>query len=122
MRKQDISRPEVEPVQQDRPQRERRTSSVFVGVQERDVRRRTMFIPDDTTILTIHPGANTTHGLDDTFHLGLADLTLDPVGEESAIKKPMRRPRKSLAAAPKRIPLGQVQGNSVGFSYDGPGA
>lgn len=122
IRKQDVSKPDCNSAKQDILCAERRRRSGIYGAQEQDMRRRTIFIPDDTTMLTIHPGANTTQRLDDTFQLGLADLTLDPTGGASAIKQPVRRPRKSLAAAPKRIPLGQVQSNTIGSPYDGPGA
>ena len=81
----------------------------------KEPRRRTIFVPpDDTTVLTIHPGANTTDRLNDTFQL--PDLAVKPVvarglsqlAQESNGQQPAKRPRMSLAAAPKRIPLQQV--------------
>ena len=81
----------------------------------KEPRRRTIFVPpDDTTMLTIHPGANTANRLNDTFQL--PDLAVKPVvgrglsqlALESNAQQPAKRPRMSLAAAPKRIPLQQV--------------
>lgn len=96
----------------------------FEGAEkERDVRRGSLFIPppDDMTILTIHSGADGTAKLEDSFQLGLGDFVRDEEGS-TAIRRPVRRPRKSLAVAPKRIPLGLMQGNVGGGSYDGNGA
>lgn len=84
------------------------------GGLKKDPRRRTIFVPsDDTTMLTIHPGANATDRLDDTFRLpvmpsaGPVDET--KLAEERASPKPAaRRPRMSLAVAPKRLPLQQM--------------
>ncbi|KAK3720541.1 hypothetical protein LTR37_003590 [Vermiconidia calcicola] len=81
----------------------------------KEPRRRTIFVPsDDTTMLTIHPGANTTGRLDDTFQL--MDFELKPSAshreseppEVPIATLPAKRPRMSLAAAPKRLPLQQV--------------
>lgn len=82
---------------------------------KKDPRRRTIFVPpDDTTCLTIHPGANNTDRLDDTFQLsGVAvpQLTEPPapaMDYELEQEKPPRRSRMSLAVAPKRLPLQQM--------------
>jgi len=82
----------------------------------KDPRRRTIFVPDDTTVLTIHPGANATDRLDDTFLLPnmLATQSATALGSKFEAEKPHRRARMSLAVAPKRIPLKQTmahQGN-----------
>lgn len=85
------------------------------GVLKKDPRRRTIFVPaDDTTMLTIHPGANTTDRLNDTFQLPslavqpLAPFQLRPDEQEQHFK-PLRKARMSLAVAPKRIPLQQTE-------------
>ena len=82
---------------------------------KKEPRRRTIFVPpDDTTVMTIHPGANTTDRLNDTFQLPNLDLKLSRVQvgsrltEEHKTSQPVKRPRMSLAAAPKRVPLQQV--------------
>ena len=82
---------------------------------KKEPRRRTIFVPsDDTTIMTIHPGANNTDRLDDTFQLPAFQPRplLDCLKEdhESSMKeKPVRRPRMSLAVAPRRMPLQQME-------------
>jgi abnormal spindle-like microcephaly-associated protein len=77
------------------------------GAMKKDPRRRTIFVPsDDTTILTIHPGANTTDRLNDTFHISAA--AIPPPSTEPEIADQVRHVRKarmSLAVAPKRVPL-----------------
>lgn len=95
----------------------------------KDMRRRTIFVPsDDTTIMTIHPGANATHRLDDTFHIQ-GFVSHQP--RHGDVPKPSRsqhqapqahRPRLSLAAPPKRIPLQQTEsiGNNI-MGVDVPG-
>lgn len=88
----------------------------------RDSRRRTIYVPsDDTTMMTIHPGANTTHKLDDTFQLptyqpqSLLDCIAHspPSSEEKHHNVPTKRPRMSLATAPRRVPLGQMEAKSI---------
>ena len=82
----------------------------------RDFRRRTIFVPsDDTTIMTIHPGANITDRLNDTFQLPESHAPVNSSGQEEdqvedliAFRKPLKRPRKSLTAAPRRMPLQQM--------------
>jgi abnormal spindle-like microcephaly-associated protein len=89
---------------------------------KREARRRTIYVPsDDTTMMTIHPGANTTHRLDDTFQLptcqpqSLLDCIAHspPSSEEARRDVPTKRPRMSLAAAPRRVPLGQMEAKSI---------
>ncbi|KAK3706815.1 hypothetical protein LTR37_012494 [Vermiconidia calcicola] len=82
---------------------------------KKEPRRRTIFVPsDDTTMLTIHPGAKTTGRLDDTFQLMDFELKPSASHQESEPPEvpiatlPAKRPRMSLAAAPKRLPLQQV--------------
>ncbi|KAI7596343.1 hypothetical protein KC346_g15197, partial [Hortaea werneckii] len=77
---------------------------------KKDPRRRTIFVPpEDTTIMTIHPGAETTDRLNDTFQIAPfpqqrpADAQRYETGSI-----PKGRPRKSLAVAPKRAPLQQL--------------
>ena len=85
------------------------------GGLTKEPRRRTIFVPaDDTTIMTIHPGANTTDRLNDTFQL--PDLAIKPatvrrsslMPDQQTAAQPAKRPRMSLAAAPKRVPLQQM--------------
>ena len=108
------------------------------GVLRKDPRRRTIFVPtDDTTMLTIHPGARNTERLDDTFQVPSPPQqprtqTLGPVIRPQSQEPPVfpdprrtrvsltvapqmdpgrsKQPRKSLAVAPKRGPLQQVFG------------
>nr|POE90387.1 abnormal spindle-like microcephaly-associated protein like [Quercus suber] len=101
---------------------------------KKDPRRRTIFVPpDDTTMLTIHPGADATARLDDTFHVpGISAAFTRPVMQRSPEQGPgadgfepgrgSRRSRMSLAAAPKRLPLQQMwanEGNVLGLDVDG---
>lgn len=88
----------------------------------RDSRRRTIYVPsDDTTMMTIHPGANTTHKLDDTFQLptyqpqSLLDCIAHspPSSDEKKNNVQTKRPRMGLATAPRRVPLGQMEAKSM---------
>ena len=88
----------------------------------KDSRRRTIYVPpDDTTMMTIHPGANTTNRLDDTFQLpnyqpqSLLDCISQspPPPEELRQNLRAKKPRMSLAAAPRRAPLGQLEAKSL---------
>ncbi|KAF2767867.1 hypothetical protein EJ03DRAFT_314925 [Teratosphaeria nubilosa] len=81
---------------------------------KKNPRRRTIFVPtEDTTIMTIHPGANTTNRLNDTFYLSNTGPPMIPQAEPAVPKhlKPAQKPRTSmapimsLAIAPKRVPL-----------------
>ena len=97
------------------------------SVLKKEARRRTIFIPDDTTVMTIHPGVAPAARppRDDTTMRGLRrqvspDMGMDLVtlsegpespypvlkqsGAENGIKK--KAPRKSLAMPPKRAALG----------------
>jgi abnormal spindle-like microcephaly-associated protein len=89
---------------------------------QRDSRRRTIYVPsDDTTMMTIHPGANTTHKLDDTFQLptyqpqSLLDCIAHspPSSDERHNNVQTKRPRMALATAPRRVPLGQMEAKSM---------
>lgn len=80
----------------------------------REPRRRTIYIPDDTTVMTIHPGGSLFNSRGGRKPLsprtGLDLVTLSE--EEEPLKSAMRKqkrvaPRKSLAVAPKRAPLQQ---------------
>ncbi|TKA71614.1 hypothetical protein B0A55_07253 [Friedmanniomyces simplex] len=96
----------------------RATTTAANAELKRKARRRTIFVPsEDTTMLTIHPGANTTNRLDDTFQP--MDFSLEPSapgpspGLSMAFpvethKPAMQRPPTSLAVAPKRLPLGHL--------------
>ena len=89
---------------------------------KKESRRRNIYVPsDDTTMITIHPGANTTHRLDDTFQIpayqpqSLLDCISNspPAREEAIHRSPAKKPRMSLAAAPRRVPLGQAEAKSL---------
>jgi abnormal spindle-like microcephaly-associated protein len=89
---------------------------------KKESRRRNIYVPsDDTTMMTIHPGANTTNRLDDTFQLpayqpqSLLDCISHspPSNEEAHHRSPAKKPRMSLAAAPRRVPLGQMEAKSL---------
>ncbi|KAM0710316.1 hypothetical protein Q7P35_002678 [Cladosporium inversicolor] len=98
---------------------EKRTTD---AAHNRDSRRRTIYVPsDDTTMMTIHPGANTTHKLDDTFQLptyqpqSLLDCIAHspPSSDEKHSNVQTKRPRMGLATAPRRVPLGQMEAKSM---------
>lgn len=80
---------------------------------KREPRRRTIYIPDDTTVMTIHPGGSLfgKHGGRKPLspRTGLDLVTLSEEDEEplkSALRKERKiAPRNSLAVAPKRAPL-----------------
>jgi abnormal spindle-like microcephaly-associated protein len=61
-----------------------------------------------------------TDRLDDTFQIGVPIDATQLSDENNAIKqKPMRKPKRlSLAAAPKRMPLGQMAQSPQGVSMD----
>jgi abnormal spindle-like microcephaly-associated protein len=91
-------------------------------VLKKNPRRRTIFVPtDDTTILTIHPGANTTDRLNDTFQLfspPAAPITAPVPPHTQEYESHVRRPRMSLAVAPKRVPLQHLTQISNVPAYD----
>ncbi|KAI9825414.1 MAG: hypothetical protein M1832_001144 [Thelocarpon impressellum] len=78
---------------------------------KKDPRRRTIFVPsDDTTIMTIHPGASLDHqdaSCRPAYAKPCFDLVALPEEQPSSLAaaRPKKAPRKSLAAAPKRAPL-----------------
>lgn len=88
------------------------------GGLKKEPRRRTIFIPtEDTTILTIHPGANTTERLDDTFQLPNIIPQQPQVQQQQLEARPAaKKPRMSLAVAPKRLPLQHVMVNENNVS------
>nr|POE48645.1 protein abnormal spindle [Quercus suber] len=104
------------------------------SVLKKDPRRRTIFVPaDDTTMLTIHPGADTTARLNDTFQIpGISATYSGPAMQQQSeriavedkiepLQRP-RRPRMSLNAAPKRVPLQQMtayDANVLNVDVDG---
>lgn len=105
-------KPTVATAANDRPTPQAETNA---GLRK-NPRRRTIFVPaEDTTMVTIHPGANTTKDLDDTFALPAvprptASLQPLPIMQDAQPAfddaKPIRKvPRMSLSAAPKRLPL-----------------
>ncbi|KAK6443631.1 hypothetical protein LTR95_000458 [Oleoguttula sp. CCFEE 5521] len=78
----------------------------------KEARRRTIFVPsDETTMMTIHPGARDTERLEDTFQMLDVAPRASPGVEAVATEqpKPSRRPRMSLAVAPRRLPLQILQ-------------
>ena len=93
---------------------------------QKDPRRRTIYVPsEDTSIMTIHPGAPTRRHEEKRAprspDLGFDLVTLseeDPDEIKSVLKKGPSR--KSLAVAPKRVPLRQTSRSvqSVTFSDD----
>lgn len=100
----------------------------------RNLRRRTIFVPTDaTTLMTIHPGAanGETKRLDDTFLFSAPQMPAvvqEEPDEEDALdalpqlQKPIRRPRKSLAAAPRRVPLQHLSSQEETVSFEVCGA
>ncbi|KAK8221941.1 hypothetical protein M8818_000108 [Zalaria obscura] len=104
----------------------RRDDSFFAPAQDqpaerkdglkKNPRRRTIWVPnDDTTIMTIHPGAHTETLADPTLFASktAAGLDMDTAGlvqgkDSSEDVTTKRMPRKSLAVAPKRVALGSL--------------
>ncbi|KAI9838561.1 MAG: hypothetical protein M1819_004870 [Sarea resinae] len=83
---------------------------------KKEPRRRTIYVPsEDTTIMTIHPGASLkTHDTtrrrpaqEPDFGLDLVTLSEEDSEHQPQESRTKRAPRKSLAAAPKRAPLQQ---------------
>ncbi|KAF2169743.1 hypothetical protein M409DRAFT_64769 [Zasmidium cellare ATCC 36951] len=101
-----------------------RSEDLFGPAIKKEPRRKTIFIPEDTTICTIHPGANTTAGLDDTFNIQLFPDEVSTQPEEKAedktshLSKPVRRPRMSLSAAPRRVPLVPIRPSEYTDGFD----
>ncbi|KAB8532559.1 hypothetical protein FH972_025504 [Carpinus fangiana] len=83
----------------------------------REPRRRTVYIPpDDTTVMTIHPGhaasaAQPRRPRRSDVFLDLADV---PEGNPEPLLRPARHlPRASLSGAPRRAPLGRSARQSL---------
>ena len=108
------------------------------SILHKEARRRTIYIPNDTTVLTIHPGASLESQVgkiskprkSDVF-LELATVTGDrfPVQprhrqQDEGVPK-RNRPRPSLIAAPRRVPLQtsarQVQPQAIHVNLPGQG-
>ena len=112
-------RASIAPINAHREQpRSPKDEEVVSNAVTKEPRRRNIYVPsDDTTMMTIHPGANTTHRLDDTFQLpayqpqSLLDCISHspPSAEEAPHRSPAKKPRMSLTAAPRRVPLGQME-------------
>jgi abnormal spindle-like microcephaly-associated protein len=96
---------------------------------KKEPRRRTIYVPsEDTTIMTIHPGASLKAG--DRGHLLARHANLDLVtvsedDEQVADRHKRKAARKSLATAPRRAPLSHVskavQGQSSSLEITGTG-
>lgn len=98
-------------VQEDRLKRHEHKKSEI----RKDPRRRTIYIPsEDTTIITVHPGAPThkhRSGRMKSPDFGLDLVTLseeEPGSLVSALRQDKKTSRKSLAVPPKRGPLQQT--------------
>ncbi|KAE9983022.1 hypothetical protein BLS_005039 [Venturia inaequalis] len=107
---------------------------------KKEARRRTIYIPEDTTVFTIHPGASMAESKEDrrrrerTPDVGFDLVTLSEEDEHTPLRPSMRQistqnqkktsSRKSLAVAPKRAALQQARrpAQSVSFEEDIPGA
>ncbi|KAI9670187.1 MAG: hypothetical protein M1831_006399 [Alyxoria varia] len=111
-------RPKVEELISEEPENEQRVASKMNNMKK-EPRRRTIYVPsEDTTIMTIHPGNKARFQKDNPrkprrsdifFDLAtLGDEDLQPQQKASSLHVPDRRaPRKSLAIAPRRVPLQQ---------------
>ncbi|KIW00376.1 uncharacterized protein PV09_08086 [Verruconis gallopava] len=109
---------------------------------KKEARRRTIYIPDDTTVMTIHPGAaptarppkdDTVRGLrreqSPDYGLDLVTLSEGPESPHPVLKNSengmlKKHARKSLAVPPKRAPLGASKRpvQTVSFAEDMMGA
>ncbi|KAF2211960.1 hypothetical protein CERZMDRAFT_106247 [Cercospora zeae-maydis SCOH1-5] len=88
-------------------------------------RRQTIFVPEDTTVMTIHPGArDDTHRIEDTFHLPNIAGQQESQSQDNAgvNQKPVRKSSTSLLVAPKRLPLRETQSTENVPARDVPGA
>ncbi|KAF2641603.1 hypothetical protein P280DRAFT_469199 [Massarina eburnea CBS 473.64] len=141
--------PQMQEVQEARPQRRRVSqllsdrhvdSNATVQLREdfleqrdmkktapkKDPRRRTIYVPDDTTFMTIHPGQSmqahkARNPREPSPSTGLDLVTLsdeEPENLKSVMKKEKKAPRKSLAAPPKRVPLVQTGRQGASFGQD----
>jgi abnormal spindle-like microcephaly-associated protein len=92
---------------------------------KKNPRRQTMFVPEDTSFLTIHPGANDTRRLDDSFQLPSysTQKTISGInGAGNPRESRAAKPRASLAVAPKRLPLRETPSSGNISARDLPGA
>ncbi|KAF2144687.1 uncharacterized protein K452DRAFT_223122 [Aplosporella prunicola CBS 121167] len=80
---------------------------------QKEPRRRTIYIPsDDTTIMTIHPGAfasgsRNPRAKSPDLGFDLVTVSEEEPGQLKSALKQSQKPRKPLVAAPKRAPLQQ---------------
>ncbi|GAB7337575.1 hypothetical protein MBLNU457_g2885t1 [Dothideomycetes sp. NU457] len=75
--------------------------------EARDSRRRTIWMPpDDTTVMTIHPGAHTHTVTDDTMQLANALRSVTIASQQTMSS---RESHTSLSTAPKRVPLSRLK-------------
>ncbi|KAK8168443.1 hypothetical protein IWX90DRAFT_380386 [Phyllosticta citrichinensis] len=85
---------------------------------QKDPRRRTIYVPsDDTTIMTIHPGAYKGSGRPTDFTANLAALSEGESVSKPSVPKGRPAARKSIAAAPKRAPLQNSSRSLQGVSF-----
>lgn len=112
------------------------TAQATASVLKKEARRRTIYIPEDTTVFTIHPGASMADKKKDRKQRGRSpdvgfDLVTLSEEDEEPLRPSMRQTstqkkasQKSFAAAPKRAPLHQSRRplQSVSFAEDIPGA
>ena len=111
------------------------------SIQGKEARRRTIYMPNDTTVVTIHPGASLKANAEkysnsrksDVF-LDLATLTEDKITQSSLHgtdrealprARQSRQSRQSLLGAPRRAPLQvnsrQIQPQAVQMDMPGKG-
>ncbi|KAI9776938.1 MAG: hypothetical protein M1839_009180 [Geoglossum umbratile] len=88
------------------------SNSLGMDEPRKEPRRRTIYVPsEDTTIMTIHPGASLRaddRGRLTSKHPNLDLVTVSEDDEEMVDHIKRRAVRRSLAAAPRRAPLSQV--------------
>ncbi|KAH0538762.1 hypothetical protein FGG08_004650 [Glutinoglossum americanum] len=90
-----------------------RSDNLEVDKMKKEPRRRTIYVPsEDTTIMTIHPGASLKPDGRGRMLAKHANLDLVTVSEDDEgmvdFHKKRKSSRKSLAAAPRRAPLSQL--------------
>ncbi|KAK8186321.1 hypothetical protein BC567DRAFT_269988 [Phyllosticta citribraziliensis] len=85
---------------------------------QKDPRRRTIYVPsDDTTIMTIHPGAYKGNGKPTDFTTDFAAFPEEKLASKPSVPKGRPAARKSIAAAPKRAPLQRSSRPLQGVSF-----
>ncbi|USW59538.1 Putative calponin domain, CH domain superfamily [Septoria linicola] len=102
-----------------------RATNMIGSTVRKPPRRQTIFVPEDTTVMTIHPGARDNTGrIDDTFHLPRLPVQHPSQSQthESTEQEPVRKPRQSLMAAPKRLPLRETPSTENMPGWDVAGA